>query len=86
MAKAATAANYEDDSIGAKLKSFPMRTKGFLSDVRNEMRHVTHPSVKEVRATTVVVIVTVALFGAYFGVVDYLLGHGMTWVEHFFTK
>ena len=86
MAKAVTAPNYDDDSIGAKLKSFPMRTKSFLSDVRNEMRHVTHPSAKEVRATTVVVIISVALFGAYFGVVDFLLSHGMNWVEHFFTK
>jgi preprotein translocase subunit SecE len=86
MAKAAMAANYENDGIGGKLKSFPMRTKSFLSDVRNEMRHVTHPSAKEVRATTVVVIITVALFGAYFGVVDFLLSHGMNWVEHFFTK
>jgi preprotein translocase SecE subunit len=86
MAKSAIATNYESDSIGAKLKAFPMRTRSFLSDVRNEMRHVSHPSAKEVRATTVVVIVTVALFGTYFGVVDYLLSHGMTWVEHFFTK
>jgi preprotein translocase subunit SecE len=86
MAKVAMATNYENDSLGAKLKSFPMRTKGFLNDVRNEMRHVSHPSAKEVRATTVVVIVTVALFGAYFGAVDYLLSHGMTWVEHFFMK
>ncbi|PYX94225.1 MAG: preprotein translocase subunit SecE [Acidobacteria bacterium] len=86
MAKSAIAANYENESIGAKLKSFPTRTRGFLSDVRNEMRHVSHPSVKEVRATTVVVIITVALFGAYFGVVDYLLGHGLGWVEHYFAK
>ncbi len=87
MAKSAVAANYEDDdSIGGRLKSFPSRTRSFLSDVRNEMRHVSHPSVKEVRATTVVVIITVALFGAYFGVVDYLLGHGLGWVEHYFAK
>lgn len=86
MAKSATAATYENDSIGAKLKSFPMRTRSFLSDVRNEMRHVSRPSPKEVRATTTVVIITVALFGAYFAVVDYLLGHGVNWVFDYFSK
>jgi preprotein translocase SecE subunit len=87
MAKSAVAANYEDDdSIGGRLKSFPSRTRSFLSEVRNEMRHVSRPSLKEVRATTIVVIVAVSIFGAYFAVVDFLLGRGVDWVFHYFSK
>ena len=86
MAKSAIATSYEGEGIGAKLKSFPMRTRSFLSDVRNEMRHVSRPSPKEVRATTVVVIITVAIFGAYFAIVDYLLGHGINYVFDYFAK
>jgi preprotein translocase subunit SecE len=55
---------------GDKQPSFLERSKRFLTDVRTEMRKVTTPSTKEVRATTGVVIVTVFLFAAYFYVVD----------------
>ena len=54
--------------------SFFVRSKRFLTDVRTEMRKVTTPSAKEVRATTGVVIVTVFLFAAYFYVVDKGIG------------
>lgn len=50
------------------------RSVGFLKDVRNEMRKVWTPSWKEVQSTTVVVIVTVFAFAAYFYVVDNVLG------------
>ncbi len=86
MAKSAIATNYENDSIGERLKSFPTRTRSFLSEVRNEMRHVSRPSVKEVRATTIVVIDAVAIFGTYFAIVDFLLGRGVDWVFHYFSK
>jgi preprotein translocase subunit SecE len=58
------------DDKGEKQPSFFERSKRFLTDVRTEMRKVTTPSTKEVRATTGVVIVTVFLFAAYFYVVD----------------
>jgi len=58
------------DDKGDKQPSFIERSKRFLTDVRTEMRKVTTPSTKEVRATTGVVIVTVFLFAAYFYVVD----------------
>ena len=86
MAKSATAETYENDSLGAKLKSFPTRTRSFLSDVRNEMRHVSRPTPKEVRATTTVVIIAVGLFGVYFYIVDTLLGRGVNWVFDYFAK
>ena len=76
MAKTA-AAPYEDDDRFGKLKAWPARGKSFLSDVRTELRHVTTPSRKEVQATTLVVIITVAIFGLYFAGVDFIIGKGM---------
>jgi len=48
----------------------PRRWRGFLHDVRVEMRQVTWPTRHEVFVTTWVVIVTVAFFGFYFFGVD----------------
>ena len=76
MAKSAVA-QMDDKSVGGKLKSFPARGKSFLTDVRTELRHVTTPSRKEVQATTVVVVITVALFGLYFWGVDLLISNAM---------
>jgi preprotein translocase subunit SecE len=42
------------------------------------MRRVTWPNAKQVRATTGVVIGTVFAFAAYFFVVDFLVGKGIT--------
>jgi preprotein translocase subunit SecE len=53
------------------------RTKRFLEDVRTEMRKVTTPSAKEVRATTAVVIITVFIFAIYFFAVDQVMGYGI---------
>ena len=60
----------DEQGLGGKLKQFPARTKSFLSEVRNEMRKVTFPGRKEVQGTTVVVIITVALFGLFFFLTD----------------
>jgi preprotein translocase subunit SecE len=76
MAKSAVA-QMDDKSVGGKLKSFPARGKSFLTDVRTELRHVTTPSRKEVQATTIVVVITVALFGVYFWGVDLLISNAM---------
>ncbi len=58
------------DNFGDRLKAWPDRAKSFYNDVRTEMRKVTAPSWKEVRATTAVVVVTVAIFGIYFYIID----------------
>jgi preprotein translocase subunit SecE len=79
MAKAVTMAR-EDQ--GNRVTQFPARIKGFLTDVRNEMRKVTFPSRKEVQATTTVVIITVILFGIYFFVIDQVIAKGINWVLH----
>lgn len=43
------------------------RARLFLSEVRNELKRVTWPSAREVRATTVVVIVTSIVMGCISG-------------------
>jgi preprotein translocase subunit SecE len=79
MAKAVT---MQREDEGNKVTQFPARVKGFLSDVRNEMRKVTFPSRKEVQATTTVVIITVILFGVYFFIIDNVINRGVNWVLH----
>jgi preprotein translocase subunit SecE len=82
MAKAATMER-DEQSLGGNLKRSPARIKSFFSDVRNEMRKVTFPSFKEVRATTVVVIITVFVFALYFWVIDLVLNQALDkWVFH----
>jgi preprotein translocase subunit SecE len=54
------------------------RSMGFLKDVRNEMRKVWTPTFKEVQNTTVVVIITVFAFAAYFYVVDAVFAGAMS--------
>ena len=82
MPKAA-AMERDEQGLGGELKQFPARTKGFFSDVRNEMRKVTFPSMREVRATTIVVIITVFVFALYFGIVDLVLNQALDkWVFH----
>jgi preprotein translocase subunit SecE len=85
MAKSATAQITDESGVGGKLKAWPQRTKAFLSDVRNEMRHVSKPSRKEVVATTTVVLITVALFGVYFFAVDLVIGRGIDELFRYFT-
>ena len=86
MAKSAVAAYPDTNSLGGKVKGFWERTVGFLRDVRTEMKHVSHPSKNEVQATTLVVIVTVALFGLFFYLVDLIFSRGMDWIFHRFTS
>jgi len=52
-----------EDGVVERVKSWPQRSLGFLTDVRMEMKKVSTPSVKEVRATTTVVMIALAIFG-----------------------
>jgi preprotein translocase subunit SecE len=56
------------------------RTKGFLADVRGELKRTTFPSKKEVQGTTAVVVITVFVFAAYLWVVDTFLFHVIEWI------
>jgi len=84
MAKSAVTQIMDADNIGGKLKSWPLRVKSFYNDVRTEMKKVTSPSFKEVRATTLVVVITVAIFGVYFWVIDALIGKGINQLFKYF--
>jgi preprotein translocase subunit SecE len=65
------------DNLGARVASWPEKIKTFYNDVRMEMKKVTTPSLKEVQATTIVVIITVFIFGLYFWLVDFVIGRGI---------
>jgi len=71
--------------LGERLKSWPERVKIFYTDVRTEMKKVTAPSFKEVRATTTVVIITVFLFGVYFWIVDNTIGQAINALFKYLT-
>ena len=77
MAKTAAVAAPNENGMVAQVKGWPQRIKTFYNDVRVEMKKVTTPSRKEVQSTTVVVIITVFLFGAYFWLVDTAIGHSL---------
>ena len=64
--------------FGERMKSWPDRVRSFYNEVRTEMRKVTWPGMKEVRSTTTVVIITVFIFALYFGVIDFIIQHGVT--------
>ena len=67
-----------------RVKSWPEQIKTFYNDVRTEMKKVTAPSLKEVQATTAVVIVTVFLFGLYFFIIDNVIGKGVDYIFRIF--
>jgi preprotein translocase subunit SecE len=69
-----------------KLKSWPKAVKDYYTELKLEMRRVTWPSRKQVESTTVVVIVTVFAFAAYFQVVDTVLAKGVARITQAFTK
>ena len=66
--------------------SWPQRTKSYVEDLRTEMKRVTWPSWKSVRATTGVVIAAVFLFAAYFFIVDYIVNTAITRLLNYFTR
>ena len=85
MAKA-IAAPEQDRSLGKpgvnQVSSLITRTSQFLKDVRSEMRKVVTPAWPEVRSTTIVVLVTVFAFAAFFYVVDSVLDRALRVLLH----
>jgi preprotein translocase subunit SecE len=60
------------------------KTKEFLSEVRTEMRKVSFPARDEVVSTTIVVIVTSAVFAAFLFVADRLIIWGYQGIVRMF--
>lgn len=67
----------ESGSFIQRASGWPARVKNYVEDLRAEMRRVTWPSWKQVRATTAVVIVAVFAFAAYFAIVDQIVATGI---------
>ena len=82
MAKTATVSAPNENGVVAQVKAWPERIKTFYNDVRVEMKKVTTPTRKEVQSTTIVVIITVFIFGAYFWIVDTILGKSLDVFYH----
>jgi len=76
----------EQKSVTKKITGWPARLKNYVQELQLEMRRVTWPGWKQVRATTGVVIVAVFAFAAYFWVVDTVLGRTMTKIFDTFSK
>jgi preprotein translocase subunit SecE len=69
-----------------RMGQWPAQTKNYFEELQQEMRRVTWPTWKQVRATTGVVIAAVFVFAAYFAVVDAIIGNGIAKIFEFFTK
>jgi preprotein translocase subunit SecE len=67
-------------SLGGYFGGIWRRTVTFVSDVRGEMRKVVAPTPVEVRSTTTVVLIAVAIFALYFYLLDRVLGQGIHWL------
>lgn len=72
MSVSAATENNSPSSNG-KVKDLSQRLKSFYVDVRSEMKKVTAPGWKEVQSTTIVVLITVAIFGIFFYFSDQVL-------------
>jgi len=66
--------------IGGQVSGTIQDTREFLHDVRLEMKQVTWPSRDEVISTTTAVVATVAFFGLFLAVVDWLVQRGVTYI------
>jgi preprotein translocase subunit SecE len=75
-----------DQGFVERVKLWPAEIKDYYADLKAEMRRVTWPAWKQVRATTLVVIISVFMFAAYFRVVDYIVGTGISKLIATFTK
>ena len=79
MSKAiAAAANPDEPTQGLQqVAAGPQKLVEFLKETRQEMRKVVTPTRDEVRNTTIVVLVAVFMFAAYFELVDVVAGRGI---------
>ena len=77
MSKAALMETNEEGTGVQRVTAGPERLLLFLKDTRAELRKVVTPTRSEVQATTIVVLVTVFMFAAYFELVDLVFGRGL---------
>ena len=76
----------EELSFPQRAVGWPARVKEYFEELQLEMKRVTWPSWKQVRATTAVVIVATFAFSLYFFVVDNVIQRVVTKLFDTFTK
>jgi preprotein translocase subunit SecE len=76
----------ESGNFIQRASAWPVQVKNYFEELRLEMRRVTWPSWKQVRSTTVVVIVAVFAFAAYFAVVDQVVSNVINKLFNAFTR
>jgi len=76
----------EEMSLATRAAAWPTQVKEYFEDLHTEMKRVTWPQWKQVRATTAVVIVAVFAFAAYFAVVDAVVGRAIQKLFDTFAK
>ena len=69
-----------------RVGEWPVRFKNYIEELQTEMRRVTWPTAKQVRATTLVVIITVFAFAGYFAIVDFIVGRAVGKVFSTFAR
>ncbi len=79
-------ANEEPKSLGSRALAWPGQVRDYIDDLRMEMRKVSWPSTQQVRDTTLVVIIAVFAFAAYFFVVDSVVNATVTRLFDTLTK
>ncbi|MGA2597057.1 MAG: preprotein translocase subunit SecE [Bryobacteraceae bacterium] len=78
IARAQMADDEKPQSLVEQITSWPANVRDYVSELQMEMRRVTWPNWKQVRATTSVVLVAVFAFAAYFMVVDWAVNSVIT--------
>ena len=76
----------ESGNFIQRATGWPVKVKNYFEELQLEMRRVTWPSWKQVRATTVVVILAVFAFAAYFAVVDQVVSNIINKLFNAFTR
>ena len=76
----------EATSSMQRVGAWPARVKNYFEELQHEMKLVTWPSWKQVRATTGVVLAAVFAFGAYFFIIDNIIGKAIQRVYDTFAK
>lgn len=76
----------EELSTMQRAAGWPAQVKNYFEELQLEMKRVTWPPWKQVRATTAVVIFAVFAFAAYFALVDAIVSSGVQKLFDAFTK
>jgi preprotein translocase subunit SecE len=68
------------------MAAWPAETKNYFEELHLEMKRVTWPPWKQVQSTTIVVIIAVFAFAAYFALVDAIFVRVIQKIFDTFTK